>query len=120
MGKDLTPVREILDSTPGSPTYNWEKYGYSLITEESFEGGYHEGDYEKDGVIYCGYCHTPKQILHMWQGEQRAFPIHCRCKLECMARIQEEREELRPLPFSSPSVSAARWCPARLCTLRIL
>ena len=93
MENELTPVSELLDSTPGSPTYNWEKYGYSLITEETFEGGYHEGDYEKDGVIYCGYCHTPKQIRHMWRGELRRFPIHCRCKRECMARIQEEREE---------------------------
>ena len=93
MGKEPTPISEILDSTPGSPTYDWAKYGYSLITEETFEGGYHEGDYEKDGVIYCGYCHTPKQALHMWHGEQRAFPIHCQCKRECLARIEAERKE---------------------------
>ena len=79
------------DNRPGSPNYNWQKYGYSLITEETFDGSYHEGDYEKNGVIHCGYCHTPKQVLHMWQGELRAFPIHCQCKRECLARIQEER-----------------------------
>ena len=78
---------------PRQPHLQLGKYGYSLITEENFEGGYHEGDYEKDGVIYCGYCHTPKQILHRWRGEMRAFPIHCRCKQECMARMQEEREK---------------------------
>ena len=45
MSSELTPVSEILsamkDNTPGSPGYNWQKYGYSLITEETFEGGYH-------------------------------------------------------------------------------
>ena len=81
------------DNIPGTAGYNWQQYGYSLITEDTFEGGYHEGDYEKDGVIYCGYCHTPKQVLHMWQGELRAFPIHCRCKQECLARIEEERKQ---------------------------
>ena len=81
------------DNIPGTPNYNWKKYGYSLITEETFEGGYHEGDYTKDGVIHCGYCHTPKQILHEWRGELRAFPIHCRCKQECLARIAKEREQ---------------------------
>ena len=90
MDNDLTPVGDIL---AGNTAYDWAKYGYSLITEDTFEGGYHEGDYEKDGVMYCGYCHTPRQILHMWQGEMRPFPVNCRCQRECLARIAEEREE---------------------------
>ena len=57
----FTPVGNILAGNTG---YDWAKYGYSLITEETFEGGY-----EKDGVMYCGYCHTPRQILHMWGGD---------------------------------------------------
>ena len=81
------------DNIPGTPAYNWEKYGYSLITEETFEGGYHKGDYEQDGVVHCGYCHTPKQVLHMWRGQLRAFPIPCRCKRECLDRIAEERAQ---------------------------
>ena len=81
------------DNIPGTPAYNWEKYGYSLITEETFEGGYHKGDYEQDGVVHCGYCHTPKQVLHMWRGQLRAFPIPCRCKRECLNRIAEERAQ---------------------------
>ena len=85
-------MKSLPDNIPGSADYNWEKYGYSLITEETFEGGYHEGDYKKDGVMYCGYCHTPKQILHRWRGELRPFPIHCRCKQECLARIEAERK----------------------------
>ena len=85
-------MKSLPDNIPGRANYNWEKYGYSLITEETFEGGYHEGDYKKDGVMYCGYCHTPKQILHPWRGELRPFPIHCRCKQECLARIEAERK----------------------------
>ena len=100
MDNNLTPVGKILSGTTG---YDWAKYGCSLITEETFEGGYHEGDYEKDGVMYCGYCHTPRQILHMWRGEMRPFPIHCRCQRECLARIAEEQEE------------RARWEKAELC-----
>ena len=90
MDNDLTPVGDILAGNTG---YDWAKYGYSLITEDTFEGGYHEGDYEKDGVMYCGYCHTPRQILHMWRGEMRPFPVNCRCQRECLARIAEEREQ---------------------------
>jgi DNA replication protein DnaC len=90
MSKELIPVNEILADMPH---YDWQKYGYSLITEETFEGGFHDGDYEKDGVIHCGYCHTPKQVLHMWRGELRAFPIHCRCKQECLVRIEKERKQ---------------------------
>ena len=58
MSKELIPVNEILADMPH---YDWQKYGYSLITEETFEGGFHDGDYEKDGVIHCGYCHTPNR-----------------------------------------------------------
>ena len=91
--KNATEQTAEADNIPGKAGYNWQKYGYSLITEETYEGGYHEGDYEKDGVIYCGYCHTPKQVLHMWRGEMRAFPIHCQCQRECLARIAEECKE---------------------------
>ena len=94
MGKEPVSVKEILADMPH---YDWEKYGYSLITEDTFEGGYHEGDYKKDGVIYCGYCHTPKQVLHMWRGELRAFPVNCQCKASCLARIEAEREQRQHL-----------------------
>ena len=36
MDNDLTPVGDILAGNTG---YDWAKYGYSLITEDTFEGG---------------------------------------------------------------------------------
>ena len=81
------------DDIPGSPNYNWKKYGYTLITEETFRGGPHPGDYEKDGVLHCGYCHKPKYILHELFGKVQAFPIDCDCMKECQRRIAEERRQ---------------------------
>ena len=87
----------VPDNIPGTPEYNWQKYGYTLITEETMSGGPHPGDYEKDGVLHCGYCHKPKYILHNLFGKVKAFPIDCDCLKECLARIAGEhrrREEL--------------------------
>ena len=91
-------VGEILrDDIPGTPQYNWQKYGYTLITEETMSGGPHPGDYEKDGVLHCGYCHKPKYILHDWLGTVKAFPIDCDCMKECEARIAIERQKREKL-----------------------
>lgn len=49
-----------------------------------------EGDYIKDGLLYCGKCHTPKQC------EVRAFEktFYPKCLCECeKAREAKEREE---------------------------
>ena len=81
------------DDIPGTPNYNWKKYGYTLITEETMSGGPHPGDYEKDGVLHCGYCHKPKYILHDLFGKVQAFPIDCDCMKECLARISNERKQ---------------------------
>lgn len=91
---ELTPVGEILrDNIPGTREYNWKKYGYTLITEETMSGGPHPGDYEKEGVLHCGYCHKPKYILHELFGKVQAFPISCDCMKECEARIAGKRRQ---------------------------
>lgn len=46
------------------------------------------GDYIKDGLIYCGKCHTPTQYRAQFHGEEIIFPIWC----ECAKRADEERE----------------------------
>lgn len=85
------------DDIPGTPNYNWKKYGYTRITEETFTGGPHPGDYEKDGVLHCGYCHKPKYILHELFGTVKAFPIDCDCMKECQQRIAELRKRREQL-----------------------
>ena len=101
---DATPVEpqndsgaSVPDNIPGTPEYNWQKYGYTLITEETMSGGPHPGDYEKDGVLHCGYCHKPKYILHNLFGKVKAFPIDCDCLKECLARIAGERRRREEL-----------------------
>lgn len=37
------------------------------------------GDYEKDGIRYCGTCHHPKQARVELNGETRLVPIACAC-----------------------------------------
>nr|DAU90814.1 MAG TPA: Replicative helicase [Caudoviricetes sp.] len=46
------------------------------------------GDYEKDGIVYCGKCHTPKQ--HELKGYVNRV-IWCNC--ECEDRAYEKRME---------------------------
>lgn len=46
------------------------------------------GDYIKDGLIYCGKCNTPTECRTEFHGEEIIFPIWC----ECAKRADEERE----------------------------
>lgn len=48
-----------------------------------------EGDYVKDGLLYCGKCHTPKQCELEIGG--RAIRPHCMCR--CEAEESERRKE---------------------------
>ena len=49
-----------------------------------------EGDYEKNGLLYCGKCNTPKQTI-IELGETQIKP-YCMC--EC-AIAQKEQEDKR-------------------------
>lgn len=53
----------------------------------------HEGDYEKDGLLFCGNCHTAKQTriqLPFLDGER---VVSCLC--QCAKKQRELEEELR-------------------------
>lgn len=53
-------------------------------------------DYEKDGLIYCGKCHTPKQKILNYAGTQRKVNCMCQCESEEYDRqIEEERQRER-------------------------
>lgn len=49
-----------------------------------------EGDYIKDGLLYCGKCHTPKQVRLEFMGEIKT--PYCLCKCEGEKRDKEEQE----------------------------
>jgi DNA replication protein DnaC len=50
-------------------------------------------DYEKDGILYCGKCNTPKQTYIAGFG--RAMPTPCRCRKEQMQKEEELRERIK-------------------------
>lgn len=52
------------------------------------------GDYfGDDGLLYCGKCHTPKQVRLNFFGEERILPALCECAEADLRRRKEEREK---------------------------
>lgn len=49
-----------------------------------------QGDYEVDGLLYCGKCHTAKQTRVELFGKIRT--PHCLCKCQAAKRAAEEEE----------------------------
>lgn len=39
-------------------------------------------DYTKDGLLYCGKCHTPKQVKIVWEDTIRTVACMCSCRKE--------------------------------------
>lgn len=50
----------------------------------------HEGDYIKDGLLYCGKCHTPKQCEIECGGRVIKPHCMCKCEVERWERLKEE------------------------------
>ena len=51
------------------------------------------GDYEKDGLLYCGKCNTPKQCFVEVFGAIRKPPCLCKCKKEARDAEEEARRQ---------------------------
>lgn len=56
-----------------------------------------EGDYEKDGLLYCHLCNTPKQhILNLGGSHQYKVPCLCQCaEAKQNAEIERQKEAER-------------------------
>ena len=50
-----------------------------------------EGDYLQDGLLYCGKCHTPKQ-MRIKVGDYSSEPF---CLCECQKAVREAEEKAR-------------------------
>ena len=66
-----------------------------------------DADYMKDGVLYCGVCHKPKQMPVELLGVVRMMPIGCDCAKAKLAEIEkaEKRKRVNELQwdcFTSP------------------
>lgn len=52
-------------------------------------------DYEKDGLLYCGKCNTPKQIEVTLFGKKRIVSCLCDCENEKAKKDEQERKQLK-------------------------
>lgn len=53
-----------------------------------------EGDYTgEDGLLYCGKCHTPKQVRQPLLGEMKILHCACKCSVERNKREAEEQRK---------------------------
>lgn len=52
----------------------------------------HVSDYYKDGLLYCGKCHTPKQY-HFNKGFLAGRTVTCMCECEAEEYRKEQRRE---------------------------
>lgn len=50
-----------------------------------------DGDYEQDGLLYCGKCHTPKQTTVELNGEMLTVSCMCECRQERYAEDEERQ-----------------------------
>ena len=55
-----------------------------------------QGDYTKDGILYCGRCNTPKQVLMSLPvltgtDTPQPLPVACKCQQEADDRTQAEQ-----------------------------
>jgi DNA replication protein DnaC len=52
---------------------------------------------EADGLLYCGKCHTPKQMRLDVMGTNTVVPITCSCKqaeMEAIERREQQRKDM--------------------------
>ena len=61
-------------------------------------------DYRKDGLLYCGECHEPKEFKFEFAGKTKI--VHCLCKCQVLARKQDE--ERRQLESKQREIDEAR------------
>lgn len=63
-------VREVCDM---------EEFIGILAAKAAAASPVRDGDYEQDGLLYCGHCGTPKQCRISFGAEIQVFPCQCAC-----------------------------------------
>lgn len=54
-----------------------------------------QGDYEENGVLMCGKCHTPKECVTFTNGIKGKWPVLCRCEEERKKAEQAVRDKIQ-------------------------
>ena len=69
-------------------------YGKALTDlANSTQANKQPGDYEKDGLLYCGKCNTAKQVSVMILGRETKPFCMCKCEEETYKKQQENIRE---------------------------
>lgn len=76
------------------------------------------GDYEKDGLLYCGKCHTPKEFRGSFLGMVKVVPCLCRCRSENW-RQKNSSAKLKSGRRVSGSIAVPAFLKA-ICSIGIL
>lgn len=74
-----------------------ESFVAGLVKSAAQAGQMEQGDYEKDGLIYCGKCNTPKQTIIEIFDEKKKVGCLCKCRTEIRDRehaAMREQERL--------------------------
>ena len=61
-------------------------------------------DYRKDGLLYCGSCHEPKEFKFEFAGKTKIIPCLCKCQQE----QREEEERVRQCAAKQREIEEAR------------
>ena len=74
-----------------------EEYVNALVGKSNIAIKANEGDYvnEKDGLLYCKNCNTPKQTKVVLFGKERYPYCMCRCEVERRDREEAERQRVK-------------------------
>lgn len=86
----------------------------NLIQQAEAANPAHPGDYQQDGLLYCGACHTPKQCRPL--GLKRVVPCQCACRERryqaerAAQKKEEERLKIESLRLSGISDKSLRNC----------
>lgn len=56
-----------------------------------------KSDYMKDGIIYCGYCKTKKQVKISIGGKTKVVSCLCECKKQQEIKEEKEKENQKRL-----------------------
>ena len=65
----------------------------SVIQAANAAAALEPGDYEQDGLRYCGKCHTPKQTRQNLFGKE--ITVGCMCACAQQKYDQEEKARKR-------------------------
>ncbi len=53
------------------------------------------GDYKKDGLIYCGHCKTAKQQIKNIAGQDRIIPLTCDCRKKELEDLEKRQRDYK-------------------------